>query len=220
MHDEYQPAEDAHAPVGDDRKTGRGRAQHGVDSSSLSQFPQSCLPGVWAGAAVTRGVLGRAAGPLGHARGGTLARSPEYRSTCASRISWSTTGRVLGGRSAGRGTTDLVSEVERGVVALPLWRTRASRSAGAKGERGAGGRLGGRAIRLMGLGVPHRKGGMGGARPVDESLGVVRATPHSASDEGAGAKVGRDVEYWLSHESSSRSASSRWSKKCEGSKVP
>ena len=174
MHDEYQPAEDAHAPVGDDRKTGRGRAQHVVDSSSLSQFPQSCLPGVWAGAAVTRGVLGRAAGPLGHARGGTLARSPEYRSTCASRISWSTTGRVLGGRSAGRGTTDLVSEVERGVVALPLWRTRASRSAGAKGERGAGGRLGGRAIRLMGLGVPPRTGGNGSCPPWRSRWKVLR----------------------------------------------
>ena len=149
MHDEYEPAEDAHAPVGDDRKTGRGRAQQRRRLVVPLSIPQSCLPGVWAGAAVTRGVLGRAAGPLGHARGGTLARSPEYRSTCASRISWSTTGRVLGGRSAGRGTTDLVSEVERGVVALPLWRTRASRSAGAKGERGAGGRLGGRAIRLM-----------------------------------------------------------------------
>ena len=162
MHDEYQPAEDAHAPVGDDRKTGRGRAQR---RRLVVPLPQSCLPGVWAGAAVTRGGLGRAAGPLGHARGGTLARSPEYRSTCASMISWSTTGRVLGGRSAGRGTTDLVSEVERGVVALPLWRTRASRSAGAKGERGAGGRLGGRAIRLMGSRRTSSKGGNGRCPP-------------------------------------------------------
>lgn len=45
MHDEYQPAEDAHAPVGDDRKTGRGRAQQrrSTRRPSLNSLRVACL---------------------------------------------------------------------------------------------------------------------------------------------------------------------------------
>lgn len=45
MHDEYEPAEDAHAPVGDDRKTGRGRAQQrrSTRRPSLNSLRVACL---------------------------------------------------------------------------------------------------------------------------------------------------------------------------------
>ena len=136
-----------------------GRREGGVPNNVVRlvvplSIPSECLPGVWAGAAVTRGVLGRRAA-AGAREGRNLARSPEYRSTCASRIRGRHRARSWGPVSGKGDYRSRLGSRER-VVALPLRRTRASRSAGAKG------RGGGRAAR----------------RPGDSSHGSRRTSSH------------------------------------------
>lgn len=81
MHDEYEPAEDAHAPVGDDRKTGRGRAQQRRSTRRPSlnslRVPAWCVGGSGGyegGARARRGAAGAREGRNPRA----ITRVPQY----------------------------------------------------------------------------------------------------------------------------------------------
>ena len=81
MHDEYEPAEDAHAPVGDDRKTGRGRAQQRRSTRRPSlhslRMPAWCVGGSGGyegGARARRGAAGAREGRNPRA----ITRVPQY----------------------------------------------------------------------------------------------------------------------------------------------